>query len=86
MKRNLGVYLISQTEVNGYDTFDSAVVIAESRNEARQIHPTSTYGYDNPWESDMWAPSPTLVQVKLIGVASPELEEGEIICASFNAG
>jgi hypothetical protein len=40
------VFKISQNDVNGYDTFDSAVVIAENKKEARQIHPYNKIGSD----------------------------------------
>ena len=35
------IYLISQQEISGYDTFDSAVVFAESEQEARNINPNN---------------------------------------------
>lgn len=33
------LFLISQNKVSGYDTYDSAVVAAESESDARNIHP-----------------------------------------------
>lgn len=39
----MNLYLISQDIVGGYDTFDSAVVAAESPDDARKIHPGSYY-------------------------------------------
>ena len=48
------LYLITQSKNNGYDTFDSAVVVAEDENDARLIHPS--YGYDgetaDKWDSE----------------------------------
>lgn len=80
------LYLITQRERTGYDTYDSAVVCAESELDARNTHahgiPSETY---NPWESDMWASSPDNVTAELIGEASPSVEKG-IVLASFNAG
>ena len=35
------LYLISQDEVTGYDTYDSAVVAAVDENDARLINPCS---------------------------------------------
>lgn len=36
----MNLYLISQTENIGYDTYDSAVVCAESEEEAKNIYPS----------------------------------------------
>ena len=35
----MNLYLISQNRNNGYDTYDSAVVAAESEEKARMIRP-----------------------------------------------
>lgn len=35
------IYLLEQDLNNEYDTYDSAVVIAENEDEARKIHPSS---------------------------------------------
>ena len=75
------IYKISQRENNGYDTYDSAIVVAESEEEARLIHPNGRSVFDD----DEWC-KPKYVKVELIGVASDEIELGTIICASFNAG
>ncbi len=37
----MNIYLISQDVVDGYDTFDSAVVVAKNKDDARTIHPCS---------------------------------------------
>jgi len=43
------LWLISQRVNNGYDTYDSAVVVAETGEYAKKIHPSSgdIYGVDN---------------------------------------
>lgn len=84
----MNIYLISQDVNNDYDTFDSAVVIAESKEEARMIHPTWT-GTIKPWdgiatEFSSWCDAKD-VKVKLIGQAS-NITKQTIICTSFNAG
>jgi hypothetical protein len=82
------LWLISQDVNNGYDTFDSLVVTAESEEEARLIHPSRKEWPKRPdavW-SDDWARYPHEVEVKYLGEAAPEFSSGEIICASFNAG
>ena len=35
------LFLISQDVNDGYDSFDSAVVVAKSEQDAREIHPSS---------------------------------------------
>ena len=39
----LNLYLISQTVNDDYDTFDSAVVAARDEEDARSIHPASSW-------------------------------------------
>ena len=83
----LRIYLISQKEVTGWDTYDSAIICAESEDAARRTHPNTYAGLTpaHPWESSTWCSSPDLVMAKLIGTAVEGLEPG-VICASFNAG
>lgn len=42
----MNLYRLSQTENDGYDTYDSAVVAAESPSDARTIYP----GTSEDWE------------------------------------
>jgi hypothetical protein len=78
------LFLISQSENNDCDTYDSAVVVANNEDEARSIHPC---GYVNTPEtcSYSWAP-PENVEVKLIGDAASSYTVTCVIVASFNAG
>jgi hypothetical protein len=79
----MNLYLISQETNNDYDTYDSAVVAAESEDAARSIHPSES---DWDGKSSMygtWSAKED-VSVRLIGVASNEVSG--VICASFNAG
>lgn len=48
------LYLIEQNEANGWDTYDSAVVAAESEEAARKTHPSDYRGefYDD--ERNQW--------------------------------
>lgn len=77
------LWLISQTETTGYDVYDSAVVAAESADEAQRLHPGEYDDWDTTYAS--WATKPENVKVELIGEAAPEVKEG-VVCASFNAG
>lgn len=45
------LFLISQSKVCGYDTYDSAVVAAESEGDARNIHPSEsvTHATNGKW-------------------------------------
>ena len=46
----MNIYKIYQTVNKNYDTYDSAVVIAEDEEQARNIHPASLKPYY--WEED----------------------------------
>lgn len=83
------LYLISQTERNGWDTYDSAVVAAESEEEARYIQPHSrgVLVLDTKFDpiDDCWASKPENVTVKYLGDAAEGIKKS-VICASFNEG
>lgn len=76
------LWKISQSVNNDYDTFDSAVVSAETPDDARQMHPRGWTESD--FHTHNWA-EPSQVEVELIGEAVPGAERG-VIVASFNAG
>ena len=90
--RSLYIYLVSRTNVGGYDTFDSFVVIAHTSSEAKATHPNSINNehYKVPLLTsevsifDTWV-GQDKVTVKLLGKASPRSKPG-VVCASFNAG
>jgi hypothetical protein len=73
------VYKISQDVNDDYDTYDSAVVVAESEDAARRMHPSQ-----DDWCSWEWC-DVTEVKVELIGAANENQKPG-VICASYNAG
>jgi hypothetical protein len=79
------LWLISQNQTTGYDTYDSAVVVAESETEAKSIHPS---GYADEWSDrhPLWATSPNNVTARYLGENSSTFKNGDVICASFNAG
>jgi hypothetical protein len=77
------LWIISQTVNRGYDTYDSAVVAAETEEEARNIIPGS-----DSWEDARryggWASKPSEVDVEYLGVTDRDISG--IILSSFNAG
>ena len=75
----MNLYLLSQTDNNGYDTYDSCVVAAESEREAAKIAPGD---WADGWSA--WAASPDTVEVTLLGISIDD--ESGIILSSFNAG
>jgi len=82
------LYLITQKERNGYDTYDAAIVAANSPREAKQIHPHADLVApgESPWEDyDTWASKPSNVIAKCIGTAVRGTNSG-VILTSFCAG
>ena len=78
------LWLIKQ-EVNiNYDSFDSAVVAAETEEEARNIHPKESWGIrlHNEWDVMSWCKKED-VEIEYIG--ETDKPKG-VILASFNAG
>ena len=93
------LWLISQSENNNWDTFDSAVVAAETEEEARLIYPGEwndhAFWSHNEWKGksidgnihsyngSSWV-TPDKVEVQFL-CDGYDGEAGNI-CASFNAG
>lgn len=80
----MNLYRISQTVNYGWDTYDSAIVAAETENDARNIHPSgnnSNFGGICSWST--WC-EPEDVNIELIGTAVTGIEG--VVLASFNAG
>jgi len=80
------LWLISQNTNNGYDTYDSAVVAAETEEAAKMMHPSN--GKDikpEPRWAQEWADKPEQVTCEYIGEAKDGTQK-HVICASYNAG
>ena len=84
----MNLYLIRQDMNRDYDTYDSAVVIANSEEEAKTIHPQGyrwkNGSWNTHWSSNDWC-HPEHVKVELIGTTTSG-DVGDVIIASFNAG
>lgn len=94
----MNLYLLSQNINKGYDTFSSCVVVAESEEDAKTIHPYGIncdeggFYYEGSWYENnkhyhdtTWVKHPKNVKVEYLGVANGNITRG-VICASFHAG
>ena len=72
------LYKIWQIKNTDYDTYDSAIVCAETEEEAKNTEVGSVGDYGT------WV-KPEDVHVEEIGIAKDNVKKG-IILASFNAG
>lgn len=75
-----GIYLLTQSYYTGYDTYDSMIIIAESKKEAIQISIDEEGGFYKAWPSKS-----TMIDCELIGAPLATQSNG-IVLASFNAG
>lgn len=72
----MNLYKVERTDSIDYDEYDSAVIAAESEDEARSTPPAKYSTWSAPIES---------LQITLIGVAKEGTFPG-VIVSSFNAG
>lgn len=82
------LWKISQTVNESYDTYDSAVIAAETEEEARMTHPGFWWQFGKKWDGKekkygSWC-NASEVTVEYIGEAAPEIKAG-VIVSSFNA-
>ncbi len=73
------LWLISQFENRGWDTYDSAVVVAPDEDAAKETYPGIL-----EWNSSDWASGPDRVKAIRLGIADDPTPR--VVCASFNAG
>jgi len=78
------LWKISQDKNNDWDTYDSAVVAAQTEAEAKMMHPSTGEAIKDEYSSS-WVGSPDDVTCEYIGEAKDETEKG-VVFASFNAG
>lgn len=79
------LWILTQDKNHNYDTYDSAVVAAETEEEARLIHPS---GYKTNWDG---TPSSydSLVAAKDVKVAylgATDRKISGVVLSSYNAG
>ena len=82
------LFLIEQDQNDYYDSYDSAVVVADTEESARSTNPSNGQPMkENDWTVNYssWCNGPEHVTVRYLGEAIDGVEPG-IVCASFNAG
>ena len=81
------LFLVSQNQNQGYDTYDSFVVICNSEDEAKNTHPSNQPMTDEKWKNKygVWCEHINYVKVQYLGEADSSLQKG-VVCSSFNAG
>jgi hypothetical protein len=92
------IYLLTQNQNRGWDTYDSCVVVASSPEEARLMHPEGERVWDgrewiyaNGTDPSLqylrkdWAYHPDNVTFEEIGTANGG-DRPRVVCASYNAG
>lgn len=80
----MNLYQIHQHKVAGYDTYDAAVVVAETSEEAANMHPRDGKPLGSHRDGS-WPVDPKHVSVECLGTANRDLGPG-VVLASFNAG
>jgi len=81
------LWLITKTDDVDWDDFDSAVVAANTKIEAKNIHPE---GHNNPFDENKpndWASgwtTPDKVKAEYLGNAKKGTKKG-VICSRLNA-
>ena len=95
----MNIYYLEQSENRDYDTYDSMVVAAKSKEEAIRMSPSDCYEWNENgyWEfvyfsgkrereiPSCWVSHIDKIDCRLIGKAETGVDAG-IICYSFNAG
>jgi hypothetical protein len=79
------LWLISQNVNTAYDTYDSAVVAAETEEEAKTMHPQhlfKQYSWNKGWDNNTWC---NIKHVKVEYLGETDKQKG-VILASFHAG
>lgn len=84
----MNLYLVKQRLIKGYDTYDSFVVAAEDKEEARTTHPAKLLRNVpvSDWpEYAGWPRDLDDIEVIFLGKADSNIQAG-VICSSFYAG
>jgi hypothetical protein len=78
------LFLLAQDSNNDYDTYDSCIVAAETKEDAITISPDE-YNAIGGGRYTSWAFNYDSISCEEIGVANDNVKRG-VVLASFNAG
>lgn len=81
----MNIYLITQTEQWGYDTYDSAIVVSESAEEAKSFHPNGEIKITDESLDYSWTEDIKKVTAVKVGETT-FYNESQVLLASFHAG
>ena len=79
----MNLYYLHQNKLNGWDTYDSCVIAAESKQQAIDLSIT-ILARNCGWGE--WPNEPSDIQIEEIGTANSNYNKPAIVCSSFNAG
>ena len=84
------IYKLINPSPVAYDTYDSAIVVANSAMEAIGLHPNGEGQAVDEWVGsrftlDEWV-EPEKVLLKQVGVYNGDEVSAFVLCASYNAG
>jgi len=87
----MNLYLLTQTDTTGYDTYDSCVVHCKNEDVAREMCPGTKDGvwpdmYRKKSKRSYGWVNPPNVTVTFLGVSAYQTNSNSVICSSFNAG
>ena len=80
----MNIYKISQTGNDDYDTYDSAIVAAESTTIAKFIHPAGDVSWDG--KEGLYSSWCNVSEVEVEFIGQTKISNRCVILASFNAG
>ena len=79
------LYLLTQNDNTGYDTYDSCIVCAENEQDAITISPDEYHKIEDKYQYTSWAREVSSITCEEIGEANEKQVRG-VVLASFNAG
>ena len=80
------IYKLTQSDTTRYNTYDSAIVVANNELEAATVNPNGSERLPDWDYYSGWALSLEGVNVEYIGESDPKYTKKQLILSSYNAG